>query len=86
MLRSILRSIGFLTLPLIIGASVKSAAAQTWAPTATQGITLANMPSATDAGPLNPQTSITVVVGLQTRNVSSLQQLVRAENTPGNPQ
>ncbi|MGA7930371.1 MAG: S53 family peptidase [Candidatus Sulfotelmatobacter sp.] len=85
MLRSIVRTASFLMLPLILGASLNSASAQTWAPTATQGITLSNMPSATDAGPLNPQTNISVVVGLKTQNVSALQQLVRAENTPGGP-
>ncbi len=85
MFRSVLRTVGFLVLPAVLWASAELASAQTWVPTATQGITLANMPSATDAGPLNPQTGISVVVGLKTQNVSALQQLVRAENTPGNP-
>src|ERR1700678_2143556 len=85
MLRSGLRTVGFLALLLILVASVQSASAQTWASTATRAITLANMPSATDAGPLSPSTSISVAVGLHTRNVSALQQLVRPENTPGNP-
>jgi pseudomonalisin len=85
MLRSVLRTVGFLILPAVLWASVELASAQTWVPTATQGITLSNMPTATDAGPLNPQTKISVLVGLKTQNVSALQQLVRAENTPGNP-
>jgi pseudomonalisin len=70
---------------LLIVSTATATQAQTWASTATQGITISNMPSATDAGPLDSQTSISVVVGLKTQNVSALQQLVRAENTPGNP-
>jgi len=59
--------------------------AQTWAPTATQAIELANLPGASIVGPPNPQTAIHVVVGLKMRNLSGLQQLVQAESTPGNP-
>ncbi len=84
MLRSILRTAGILTLPLLLGASLTTASAQTWVPTATQAITISNIPTAIDAGPLNPQTNISVVVGLKTQNVSALQQLVKAQNTPGN--
>ncbi|MFZ0226290.1 MAG: hypothetical protein WAL41_04930, partial [Mycobacterium sp.] len=84
MVRSILRTASVLTLPLILWAAIAPASAQTWAPTATQAITLANMPSAKDAGALDPQTNLSVVVGLQTQNVAALQLLVKAENTPGN--
>ncbi len=85
MVRSILRIASVLTLPLVLWVSVATASAQTWAPTATQGITLANMPSAKDAGALDPQTNLSIVIGLKTQNVSALQQLVKAQNTPGNP-
>ena len=85
MVRSILRTASVLTLPLILWASIAPASAQTWAPTATQALTLASMPSAQDAGALDPQTNLSIVVGLRTQNVSALQQLVKAENTPGNP-
>jgi pseudomonalisin len=85
MFRSILRTATVLALLLILWASAETASAQAWTPTATQGISLANLPSAQDAGALNPQTNLSIVVGLQTQNASGLKQLVQAQNTPGNP-
>lgn len=52
-----------------------------WAETATRANTV---PNATSLGALNPATPLRVVVGLQIRNPAQLNNLVKAQNTPGN--
>jgi pseudomonalisin len=70
------------TASLLIAATVVSA--QNWASTATQAYPVRNLTSATLVGPLEPSTSIHVVVGLQAQNASQIQPTLKAMLTPGN--
>jgi subtilase family serine protease len=62
-----------------------SASAQTgWTNTATQGISLAQLASASDYGPADPGQAITVRVGLKLQNQSALATYIKNINTKGN--
>jgi len=69
---------------LMIYASPNANAAQTWASTATQAFPVQNLKNAKLVGPLDPSTSIHVVVGLQARNAQQFQPTLKAMLTPGN--
>jgi pseudomonalisin len=70
------------TASLLIAATVASA--QNWASTATQAYPVQNLTNAVLVGPLEPSTSIHVVVGLQAQNASQIQPTLQAMLTPGN--
>jgi pseudomonalisin len=62
---------------------VLNAAAQSaWTSTATQGIALAQLVSATDSGPANPQQAITVRVVLSLQNQAALTAYIQSINDP----
>src|ERR1700752_4107109 len=72
-----------LDLKLCISAAEQSGG---WAPTATQGITLANFTTpAQSLGPLADTTQLHVLVGLQLQNQARLNSAILAVNTRGNP-
>lgn len=61
------------------------AASTTWVPTATQGVSVSRLLSASDLGPLSPSEPLTVRVGLQTQHKSVLAEVIKAVNTPASP-
>lgn len=73
------------TLLLAAASLVSAASAQTiWVNTATQGISLAQLASATDLGPAPANQAITVRVGLPIQNKAALEAYVEAINDPSN--
>jgi pseudomonalisin len=63
-----------------------AAAAQTvWVNTATQGISLSQLVSAEELGPLSPQTPLTVRMALTLRNQAALEEYVKNINNPESP-
>jgi pseudomonalisin len=74
-----------LALLLCLAVSPTAFAQTTWVSTATRGIALSSLSNATDLGALPSQTPVHVTVGLEVRNVSALKQLVKSQNTPGDP-
>jgi subtilase family serine protease len=61
-----------------------NAAAQTWAPTATNAFPVQSLPNATSIGPLPGSTTVHVVLGLQMQNAGQVQPTLQAMITPGN--
>lgn len=61
-------------------------AASSWAPTATQGISLTNFNiSAQPLGPLPAKTRLNILVGLRLQNEAQLNSAIVSASTPGNP-
>jgi subtilase family serine protease len=64
--------------------TISASAQSAWTNTATQGISLAQLASASDYGPADPSQAITVRVGLKLQNQPALVSYIRSINTKGN--
>jgi subtilase family serine protease len=62
-----------------------SAAAQSWAATATQAYPVQYLQNAVAVGSLEPSTAMHIVVGLQEQNADQVQSILRRMLTPGDP-
>ncbi|HXO64022.1 MAG TPA: S53 family peptidase [Steroidobacteraceae bacterium] len=62
-----------------------SAAAQSWAATATQAYPVQYLQNAVAVGSLEPSTAMHLVVGLQEQNADQVQSILRRMLTPGDP-
>jgi pseudomonalisin len=71
-------------LALLVFCLSPNANAENWASTATQAFPVQYLKNATLVGPIEPSTSMHVVLGLQARNASQIQPTLRAMLTPGN--
>jgi len=71
----------FALLPVCL---TSTANAEVWASTATKAFPIKNLANATLVGPLEPSTSLHVVLGLQAQNAAQIQPTLRAMLTPGN--
>jgi len=74
-----------LAMAFLVGFVSTYAAAQSWAPTATQAFPVQYVPNMTLIGPLAAKTSMSIVVGLQGQNASQVQPTLQAMLTQGNP-
>ncbi len=76
----------FTTAAAIASASLSAQAASPtiWSTTATRGIAVSSLLSATDLGALPASQPLTVRLGLQLQNKAALLQFIQASSTPGN--